>query len=127
MIWHSKRSDRRIELWESRLGRSTVESYVVAGRLWFAGSVCLILFLILFMVATSAHEGRLAGIAIALAFGIWLPLMGISIFLVSRVTRSVVHRYGLPKTARRSLKPRMLNNRDNFDEWLANQKAPSAA
>ena len=127
MIWHSKRSDRRIELWESRLGRSTVESYVVAGRLWFAGSVCLILFLILFMVATSANEGRLAGIAIALAFGIWLPLMGISIFLVSRVTRSVVHRYGLPKTARRSLKPRMLNNRDKFDEWLANQKAPSAA
>jgi membrane protein implicated in regulation of membrane protease activity len=109
------------------LGRSTVEEFVLAGRLWFAGSFCVILFLILFVVATSANQGLLAGVSVALAFATYIPLIGTSVYLLTRVTRSVVHRYGLPRSARRSLKPRMLNNPEKFDEWLANQKALVAA
>jgi len=118
----NEKSDR-LATRESRMGQAATRTFRIAGRFYLLGWLSGTIFAIAFAVSVSLNESTVAGVAIALAFITAIPLMVAAVVGVSRTTRLILERYGLPKSAGRTLKPRMLRSPTLFDAWLADQHA----
>jgi len=122
MTSSSQQQPGRLAMRESRMGSEAARLFHIAGICWMVGGSCAVGFLSCFAVFSSLNKSALATVAIILTFATSIPLIIGSILNISRTTHLVVDRYGFPKSARKSLKPRVLGNASLFDAWLADQR-----
>lgn len=112
----------RTTVWEDRLGRDAVIAHAWAVRLFgtaaaLATGIC-IWFLISGIYHLSGAYTAIGWFLLVLATGMGLT----SALLMSRATRLILAQNGLPPEFASSLSPRLLNDTEAFDKWLAESR-----
>jgi hypothetical protein len=118
----STRLEKSFAEWEYRLGPDAAREWKRRFYCRLFGRVSAPLLLVVFMIASSAHNSTVAAIALILAFAGSVPCLFMAAVFASRTGKQVSLHYGLVEHSGRTLSMRILNNPELFADWLAKQK-----
>ena len=101
-----------------RLGHEAAAKFDRAGTLYSFGGFGAVAMLALFLASSSAGWHHMAMGALAAAFLIFVPSMGVASMMMFSVVRNICRRYDIAPRSKPPLSFKALKSAASFDAWL---------
>lgn len=110
------------EEWDGRLDPEAVSALEDSKRIFTVGYFIVLLLVVGTVVFTVVGLPVIGGACAAVAFAVWIPASIRSLYLLSRMNKSVARRYEVEGRFRPPLTFRALSSTAQFDRWLLTQR-----